>query len=354
MKIYLTIFLALTLLFGAAAQDTITLLGPKSNYFDNPYWFLNSGDTTVVMGTAGNWAFGYTTPDTLTVYGVAAYIGTELGASGTQFLRLYEQTDTLFDTILMVNLRVHINQLGEDLFVDLNQPPTYYMTQDLVQRVSYGNYVKNPIFPVYERYFQEPQTVSGLFYVGVYPPSGHVDGVRLYSFKRFYNTPYLPIPQITHSDSLVRPDIVFPEGWYYDSVFCDGAPFIYAILTPGPTHVSDTTFAGDTIIVRDTIINGNDTIITCDTILGIEDLGLLGRLTGVMPNPAAETAKVVSSFGMSRIEAYNMAGERVHEQRVPDGSLSATLDLRRWPAGAYILRIHTPQGIATKKLSVRR
>ena len=64
--------------------------------------------------------------------------------------------------------------------------------------------------------------------------------------------------------------------------------------------------------------------------------------------------EVVPSFGMSRIEAYNMAGERVHEQRVPDGSLSATLDLRHWPAGAYILHIHTPQGVATKKLTVRR
>lgn len=73
-----------------------------------------------------------------------------------------------------------------------------------------------------------------------------------------------------------------------------------------------------------------------------------------MPNPAAETARVVSSFGMSRIEVYNMAGVLVHEQRVPDGSLSTTLDLRRWPADAYILRIHTPHGIATKKLTVRR
>ena len=27
-----------------------------------------------------------------------------------------------------------------------------------------------------------------------------------------------------------------------------------------------------------------------------------------------------------------------------------TLDVSSWPSGAYLLRIHTPQGIATKKL----
>ena len=95
-------------------------------------------------------------------------------------------------------------------------------------------------------------------------------------------------------------------------------------------------------------------ILTPDTSVGIDTHNPLDRLTGVMPNPAAEKSRVVSSFGMSRIEAFNMAGERIHEQRVPDGSLSATLDLRRWPAGAYILRIHTPQGVATKKLTVRK
>ena len=95
-------------------------------------------------------------------------------------------------------------------------------------------------------------------------------------------------------------------------------------------------------------------ILTPDTTLGIDTHNPLDRLTGVMPNPAAESAKVVSSFGMSRIEVYNLAGRRMHEQRVPEGSLSATLDLRRLPAGTYILHIHTPQGVASKKLTVRR
>lgn len=29
-----------------------------------------------------------------------------------------------------------------------------------------------------------------------------------------------------------------------------------------------------------------------------------------------------------------------------------TLDVSSWPSGAYLLRIHTPQGIATKKLQL--
>ncbi|MBR6291671.1 MAG: T9SS type A sorting domain-containing protein [Bacteroidales bacterium] len=54
------------------------------------------------------------------------------------------------------------------------------------------------------------------------------------------------------------------------------------------------------------------------------------------------------------VEAFNMAGEKVHTLRLPDAPLTATLDVRRWPSGTYLLRIHTPQGIAVKKLVVRK
>ena len=53
------------------------------------------------------------------------------------------------------------------------------------------------------------------------------------------------------------------------------------------------------------------------------------------------------------LEAFNAAGEKVHELRLPDMPLSATLDVSRWPSGTYILRLHTPQGVASKKLIVK-
>ena len=79
---------------------------------------------------------------------------------------------------------------------------------------------------------------------------------------------------------------------------------------------------------------------------------LLKRYTSVQPNPATETAKVISSFGLTRIEAFNSAGDRVYD--APHTGLTATLDVSRWPAGTYILRLHTPAGTVGKKLIVRR
>ena len=70
------------------------------------------------------------------------------------------------------------------------------------------------------------------------------------------------------------------------------------------------------------------------------------------PSIASWTANVVSSFGMSMVEAYDMSGAIVHRQKA-DG-LATTLDVRHWPTGTYLLRIHTPQGTAVKKLVVRR
>ena len=140
-----------------------------------------------------------------------------------------------------------------------------------------------------------------------------------------------------------------------------GVTFEFPILTPPDSNYvwdsttvgHDTTYLGDTLIVTDTVIIGGDTVITTDTILlSIQNGSLLDRLTGVMPNPAVGTAKVVSSFGMSMVEAYDMSGTLVHRQKA-DG-LATTLDVRRWPTGTYLLRIHTPQGTAVKKLVVRR
>lgn len=134
----------------------------------------------------------------------------------------------------------------------------------------------------------------------------------------------------------------------------------------GSAIVCDTTIVNDTIIVLDTAIVGGDTIVYYDTIvysdtlvtydilLSITEVATLGRLTAVVPNPAAESARVVASCGMNRVEVVSVTGKRVHEQSVPEGSLSMTLDVNRWPAGTYLVRIHTPLGVSTKKLAVRR
>ena len=61
---------------------------------------------------------------------------------------------------------------------------------------------------------------------------------------------------------------------------------------------------------------------------------------------------VSTAIGATHVEAYDMSGTLVHRQRV--NGLATTLDVRHWPTGTYLLRIHTPQGTAVKKLVVRR
>jgi hypothetical protein len=84
---------------------------------------------------------------------------------------------------------------------------------------------------------------------------------------------------------------------------------------------------------------------------------LTSHLT-IRPNPASDEVTLLSSFGITAVEAYNAAGTLVFSSRdsgsfhrLSDHALS--LDLSSWPRGSYLLRIHTPAGTTTKKLLVQ-
>ncbi len=79
---------------------------------------------------------------------------------------------------------------------------------------------------------------------------------------------------------------------------------------------------------------------------------LLEQLTYLMPNPATWQVQVLSSYGMTRVEAYNLQGKRMADVNVK--GLGTILDVSDWPAGMYVVVIHTPAGNATKKLVVKR
>ena len=329
--------------------------------------YTHIGNMSAPGCPGGETAKRFLSPDTLTVYGIAAgvkqiAVGAFLDTStlnSIEYLRLYlPSADTL----------QYIRQAP----VHLKHNVSYYLDCDTVNPPQ-----SRMVVEMHEQYFSTPVTVADSFYVGV--TQYLLTSVSDVGYGALYPCPPLRVAAIMSvslyniEDCIIRfSHATDPSVWARVQSTNDFS-LIFPILTPPPsmgrdtTHFGgDTTAMGDTVIVTDTtividtVIIGNDTIITYDTvvtydtILAIPDAGLLGRLTGVMPNPAAETAKVVSSFGVKRVEAYNMAGEKVHDQRVPDGSLSATLDVRRWPAGAYILRIHTPRGVTAKKLTVRR
>ena len=292
--------------------------------------------------------------------------------------------------------------------------PTYYLDFGTYKDGSYTE--MTPMLPVYELFFHNPVDVSGEFYMATtnrihsaFPDCGRefytwpiftrlivpsknndiFQGVAFYQLTGSLGPHWaFQLGPLTFGFPIIMP----PDSNYvwdttvvaYDTVVAIGDTIVTAgdtivisgdttivvdgdtiFVAGGTVIISDTTIILDTTIVLDTAIVGGDTIIyydtiirydtivNYDTILGIEDHSLLQRLAGVMPNPAGKTAKVVSSFGMTLVEVYNMAGEKVHTLRLPDAPLTATLDVGRWPSGAYILRIHTPQGVAVKKLAVR-
>jgi hypothetical protein len=69
-----------------------------------------------------------------------------------------------------------------------------------------------------------------------------------------------------------------------------------------------------------------------------------------MPNPAREQVTVLSSYRLSRVVVYDLGGRAVLEQE--DDGLATTLDVSGLAKGVYVVAIHTPAGIATKRLVV--
>ena len=77
---------------------------------------------------------------------------------------------------------------------------------------------------------------------------------------------------------------------------------------------------------------------------------VLARYTNIMPNPASKSVTVASSFGLTKIEVYNIRGMLVHSQEA--GYSNTTVKLDGWAPGQYIMMIHTPFGITAKRLTV--
>jgi len=293
--------------------------------------------------------------------------------------------------------------------------PTYILTFNSYNDVTYTDHT--PPLPVYEMFFHTPQVVSGSFFVArtdrihakgaeckkrfytwpiytrvVVPAQQFLERLTAYHFTNSIEGPHwvfvqqplvFTFPIIAPPDSgyvwdttVVVGDTVFSSGdtiviTSVDTLLVNGDTTVIVggdtiFVEGGSAIVCDTSFVFDTVIVRDTAIVGGDTIVYYDTIirrdtiisydilLSVSEAGSLARLTGVVPNPAAETARVVSSFGLQRVEAFDLSGRKVDDIQLSEGSLSITLDISRWPQSTYILRIHTPMGVATKKLAVRR
>lgn len=74
------------------------------------------------------------------------------------------------------------------------------------------------------------------------------------------------------------------------------------------------------------------------------------RYTYIVPNPASTVVTVSSSFRISTVDIFSLAGKLMASLRV-DG-ITVPVDVSSFPAGTYIVRVSTNHGMATKKLIV--
>ena len=76
---------------------------------------------------------------------------------------------------------------------------------------------------------------------------------------------------------------------------------------------------------------------------------------GLYPNPTDGQVTVATDGEAQDIIIYTTDGHPVGGWKLISLSDShATLDVSNLPDGLYLLSIHTPQGVATKKLTVRK
>ena len=399
--------ISLLAFFSIQAQDTVFGYGPDTNnYFVNFDWWWKCQRLggVIILNPYGDIARDFYTDDSLVIYGIAGSVipedffaraldwehdwpdDTSL-TKCSEAMRLYRY-DSANNTLI---------QQGEDLWVHVVDTPVSYYMQFGQGPVVYGT--TSPIIPVYERYFHSPQVIVGDFYVGftqrTAPGSdaGISMAVTVASFvgsepdtfllrKPAYQVPrdgrivwritplhyvqedYFIFPIITPPDTTVNPfDTIVNSR---DTIVVN--PGDSVIVIPGDTLIlgSDTLVnTGDTVIVipGEPVIIGGDTIVVNpgDSIIvipggdpgvGLQPNDLIYRYTNVAPNPARNSVRITSSFGISRIEAYDLRGRRIYES--PQlSTFSFPLSTIDWPRGTYLLRITTPAGPTTKKLLIQ-
>ena len=356
--------------------DTVTMSGPRSIYFHNEQWMF-SEDTLIDEGLGMSAYqclnlsryFHFDRPTT--VYGLVAMVAIHSNYQTHPHMYVDSTLDQVAENLQLYEYRggEFLMAGNEELPIHFRDTlPTYYL--QLPQLEYCPPYSPLPPYPVYERYFQTPVTVSDSVFVGItnnhyrLAPGGRYSspGITVKGFlPGKFGDPSIKLPgQILAHRMVVGKDTI----WDVDSEYSTARLFLYPILTPAPENTTDTIIipgdtiinAGDTIIIPgDTVfpIFPGDTIVPGGDTLAIDRNDPVYRYTNVAPNPATETVRVTSSFGLSRIEAYDLKGHLISEFRTPNSEFSTTLDVSSWPRGTYLLRITTPAGPTTKKLLIQ-
>lgn len=93
-------------------------------------------------------------------------------------------------------------------------------------------------------------------------------------------------------------------------------------------------FGGFAIILED-----------CESIIESED-----NIVSIFPNPTSGSIKIEAE-NIQSVSIYNMLGEKVYENVVNENVFNYNFSANE--SGVYLIRIETPRGVATKKVTVR-
>ena len=352
MKKISILMLALLPALTGWSQDTV------SNPYGRGYFTNNIPDTNETYSIGGVPTLGascgivakeMSTSQTLKIYGIAACLMTELDVHYIPETLSEEERQECQDEFFSRFIDTTMTELYEYLGVYLGSGDTSLVPQSevMVHRgidtpayyVATGRYMWGPNFtyPMYEKFFDSGSVaVSDFFYVGVTQRS--CDGASGVHDHMGFHLMQMSGRACEKSPEYHVKKMCWPEDgyvfWNWDprvSMITYNHYLIFPILTPDGSP-------------RDTSGVGGDT-------LAVTQADMVARYVSVQPNPATEQARVLSSFGLSHIEAYNAGGQKVYE--APASGLEAVIDVAPWPRGTYLLRITTPLGMVTKKLLVQ-
>lgn len=77
----------------------------------------------------------------------------------------------------------------------------------------------------------------------------------------------------------------------------------------------------------------------------------LEQYTLLIPNPAHDKVQISSSYNIESLQVFTLDGRKL--EQLPVGDRYTSIDIKGWNPGAYIIVIHTPAGLVSRKLVVK-
>ena len=351
-KIILMLVALLFMSTIVAAQDTLNSPQPKENYFAD-FWpeELKAGDTLFVTGFGfrdfpSDWdGVAFTTTDSLTIYGIA------IGAIRNGNIDPDTLSHLAYLTLQAIDQTTSgKNVVGENLVLSGGQPPTYYWNTGFYRETYPIGY--HPPRPMYELYYKQPITVYDSFLLGGFETIPH--DIETYSRGGTQYTRYIPLTNQFYLDGWARLSPPLPVNQLWVSYIAqatvpDGLEGDWQSI-PGHWEYFQKPYYPVYLLFPILTPNPDSSFYEPDDSTSVQHAAW-EHYASLQPNPTTDKATVLSSVGLTQVEVFDMAGNRLLLQEAT--GLSTKLDLSKLPGGTYIVRIHTPLGVTSRKLVVQ-